>query len=84
MFYFYWFLLKLNIINFLKYQFLFLIPKLFDFFIKMYEKNFLFFYVVDNFFSILIFLYLIETSLETIFPVIGVVYNQKLFEENII
>lgn len=83
-FLFYWVLLKLNILNFLKYQILFFIPKFFNFFIKIYEKNFLFCYTVDNFLSALFFLYLIKTGLEIIFPIIGVVYNEILFEEILI
>lgn len=84
LFFFYLFLLKLNIFRFLKYQFLFLMPKIFNFFIKTYEKNFLFFYIVDNFLSTLFFLYMITIGLEIIFPIVGVVYNEILFEENLI
>lgn len=81
---FYWFLLKLNLINFLKYQISFLIPKIFEFFIKIYEKNFLFFYIIDNFLSVILFLYVIKNSLEIIFPIAGAVYNENLFEESFI
>lgn len=80
---FYFSLVKIQILYFLSYSFLFLIPKCFSFFIFIYKKNFLFFYIIDIFLSSVIFLYFIDNSLNVLFPIAGVVYNKKIFEENI-
>lgn len=66
---------------FIKFNFLFLVPKLCDIFIRVYKKKFLFFYTLDYFLSGIIFLYFVNYSLEILFPIAGLVYNQILFEE---
>lgn len=79
----YFLLFKIQLVYHLKRWLLFAIPKGFSFFIFIYKRNFLLFYVIDFFLSAMVFLYFIDNSLNVLFPIAGVVYNKTMFEENI-